>query len=410
MSQYVPREVDPIDQPKGRVFAVGVNPSVLTWARLAMNWDLDLAAKKTGIPIDKLQAAEKGEERVLTFKQLIKIADKFKRAVSVFYLDEVPDKDFELPDFRTSVPMDVISGELNVEIREVLADRELAIELEPRPDYDYSYIGLFEESTEVEEVVDWIREKLDIRSSGISKLRDEKVLYYWRDQLEKLGILVFQFPRHQHFKIDENVTRGFSFSILPYPIIGLNGRETPYARIFTLFHEFAHLIIDMHGICTPVREISNIEIESKCNQIAATVLVPDRELRNELKKFPNEKSNNAKEKVSKLSQHFKVSYSVILIRLLSLNLIKRKDFIYLMDSLQEPSKTRGSESGGHYVVTWKSRSSPRFINLVFDSINNGEIGYIEAMTKMGVSSKVFSSLEGLSKGLTTKELSYLGEV
>ena len=94
--------------------------------------------------------------------------------------------------------------------------------------------------------------------------------------MQDLGILVFQ---ARGAEVDE--MRGFSVAEEPMPVIVLNTRDAPNGRVFTLFHEFCHLLLRKGGICDLRDRRSHrpedSALEVFCNAVAAETLVPRRE-------------------------------------------------------------------------------------------------------------------------------------
>ena len=62
--------------------------------------------------------------------------------------------------------------------------------------------------------------------------------------LERVGVLVFQTGG---VSLDE--MRGFSISAEPFPVIVVNAKDSPRGRVFTLIHEFAHILTNRGGLC-----------------------------------------------------------------------------------------------------------------------------------------------------------------
>lgn len=62
-----------------------VEPSVLRWARESIDLTPVAAARKIGVPDDRVQAWESGAE-VPTVAQLRKAAEVYKRSLAVFFL------------------------------------------------------------------------------------------------------------------------------------------------------------------------------------------------------------------------------------------------------------------------------------------------------------------------------------
>ena len=72
--------------------------------------------------------------------------------------------------------------------------------------------------------------------------------------------------------------RGFSISEKRFPVIVVNSGDAHGARIFTLLHEFTHILLDTGGICD-LEEYSQAHtleqnIEKFCNRVAGAALVP----------------------------------------------------------------------------------------------------------------------------------------
>src|SRR5437870_2691587 len=84
--------------PPGKVQALA-NPEVVRWAREAAGFAAWEAAEKLGIPQQRLEAIELGDER-FTFPQLRAAAILYKRGIAVFYLPGRPDETRPVADFR----------------------------------------------------------------------------------------------------------------------------------------------------------------------------------------------------------------------------------------------------------------------------------------------------------------------
>ena len=72
-----------------------------------------------------------------------------------------------------------------------------------------------------------------------------QALKHWRAAVEAQHAYVFQ------LKMPIEEARGFSLLEQRCPAIVLNQSDAPAARIFTLFHEYAHLLLAKPGLCTP---------------------------------------------------------------------------------------------------------------------------------------------------------------
>jgi Zn-dependent peptidase ImmA (M78 family) len=96
-------------------------------------------------------------------------------------------------------------------------------------------------------------------------------LGFWIAALEEAGVLVIT---SAGVKVDE--MRGFSLHFDKLPVIVVNGSDFARGRLFSLLHEYAHLILHTDGLCdmAPGRPTSaDLRLEVRCNAIAAAILM-----------------------------------------------------------------------------------------------------------------------------------------
>ena len=79
------------------VVRIPINPEIISWARSRFNMDIAYAAKKIGIPAEKLLEYEEGREDP-TYAQLEKMAEQFHIPVEIFFYPAPPD--LEKPDVK----------------------------------------------------------------------------------------------------------------------------------------------------------------------------------------------------------------------------------------------------------------------------------------------------------------------
>src|SRR5207302_1318952 len=103
-------------------------------------------------------------------------------------------------------------------------------------------------------------------------------------KVEEVGVLVLRsgvVENNTHRKLDVTEFRGFAINDDIAPLVFINGSDARSAQIFTLLHELAHLWIGESAISESVYRspMPANASERLCNQIAAEVLVPAKELR-----------------------------------------------------------------------------------------------------------------------------------
>lgn len=92
----------------------------------------------------------------------------------------------------------------------------------------------------------------------------------WISAVEARGVLVIQTDR-----VDTSETRGFFIHADRYPVIAANGSDWPRPKIFTIFHELAHLGLGRGELCDlHDRPPGSEDVEAGCNRIAAATLLP----------------------------------------------------------------------------------------------------------------------------------------
>ncbi|HEY0478318.1 MAG TPA: XRE family transcriptional regulator [Kofleriaceae bacterium] len=306
-----------------RVMAT-VTPAVLKWARESAGIPLDLAAQRIGVAPAKLSAAEDGSG-LLTFPQLRKAASVYKRPLAVFFLNEPPAVELPVADFRR-VPeaLDApISPELRLEVRRLNRKREVAAWLGDGAAIDWSYVGgiTIDTAPTPEVVADGLRMHFGYSDDVRRQWRDEfQAFKWWRTAIESRGVLVFLSRR---ISVDE--MRGFSIARKPFPVIALNRSDQPRPRIFTLLHEFTHLLLGESAMCDISEDLGmdarRRRIEIYCNAVAGETLVPRNELLAiDVVRHHRRNAVWSEVELQVIAAAFSVSLEVVLRRLLTLDL------------------------------------------------------------------------------------------
>lgn len=295
-----------------------VEPALLVWARKSIRLSVEEAARKLGVDTDRLATWETGEAQP-TINQLRKAGNVYKRPLAVFFLSEPP-ADFSVPhDFRRlpdEEPLE-LSPEFVLALRQAHYRRRLAMELdEGGPRFPDHLVGSVAISSDVMAVAGQIRTLLDVPLADQAAWRDAwEALNAWKNAIETTGVLVFHFSG-----VEVEEARAFSLCEPDYPVIALNGKDAATARVFSLVHEFTHLLLGRGGCCD-LREqgpstSSNRRAEVFCNYVAGEVLVPQAVLRSHpLVASAADGYPWTDEELLGLAREFSVSPEVILRRL-----------------------------------------------------------------------------------------------
>ena len=384
--------------------AVPINPKLLVWARETTGYPLDAAAVKLAINPEKLSEIEDGKIAP-SFALLKKAADIYKRPLAVFFLEEAPERQSEVHDFRLQpgVMQRPYAPRLNNEIRQARLRRDDALELaqtleEPPP--AFTHRATTDESPEA--VAARVRALLGItleRQHGFR--RTEDALKAWKTAVEAESVLVFETSR-----ITSEEMRGVSLPADVLPIIILNGGEAHAGHLFTLLHEFTHLLLRQGGVCDLVQMDNgspDARIEAFCNAVAGNVLVPADAL---LAELPHQHSHSwDMNELEALSSQFSVSREVVLRRLLTLGRTTPAHYEAMRVRFQEDSrrisegrKNKKSAGGPPPSVMAVRNLGRPYIRLVLSAYSRERIDLSSVSDYLGVKLKHLRRIESLVLG------------
>ncbi len=308
------------------ILRAAVEPELLIWARESRGLSIEQAAKSIGVSEERLSAWELGNAKP-TVKQLRKASSTYKRAIGLLFLPEPPEEDEIIRDFRRAPQTEVegMSPALRLEIRLARERQTEAIGLakeigEALPAF-HLRASLQDEPTDV---AARIRSLLGVSIEEQFGWSDKyEAFNSWRAAIERQGVLVFQTGGRSTFTVSPSEAHGFSISDKPLPVIVANSKDAITRRCFTLLHELTHVVLHNGGLCdfheqeTSHPEVDRVEIF--CNRVAASVLVPD----DELVAWTNRlgirgRDEWSDEALAKLARGFRVSWEVILLRLVAI--------------------------------------------------------------------------------------------
>ena len=248
---------------------INTNNQVLIWARESIALSKNQVIEKTGISSLKLNQLEQGE-KLPTIEELKLLSKTYKRTIATLLL-EVPPKEKPLPKDRRTIDS---KEQNNFHENTILAfrrGRALANSyLELRNELVIS-TNKFSLSATIhdnpKEIATSIRSLLGMNQ--INEIdKHNLALEFCIEKIEEIGIMVFQ------LSLTKDNVRGFAITDDVIPIIGIRrGQETPQSKLFTLFHELGHVILNEGGICD-LSDKTTIEIEKWCNSFSAEVLIP----------------------------------------------------------------------------------------------------------------------------------------
>ena len=368
-----------------------VTPTVLRWAREAAGFSPETVAKKLEavskkITVDTLLSWEDGEA-LPWLTALRKLAEIYKRPMAVFFLDTppteaAPPKSFRLLPLAEPRPL---SPETRLAVRTARRLYELAGEVSDGLGYEMAaHLPKVTVGDDPVALAAKERERLGASMATQQSFHDgHKALWYWRDLVEAAGCFVFQLG----FPIED--ARAFSEFFKDGPIIVLSSKEElAVARIFSLFHEYAHLLLRMSGICPDltVDYVTSPEgkVEQFCNAFAANFLVPAADLKAAAAQIAEPLHEDG---IRTLSYRFSVSKHVILRRFLELGWINTATYRSRVAAWAKEPKPKKSDSGGpSQDVKSVMQRGRRLAGLVVEAADRGLLTPPAVVEGLGVRS------------------------
>lgn len=261
-------------------------------------------------------------------------------------------------------------GEMSRELRWFLRDiedrRDTMIALYKEEEIEPIPLALNISADTAEDVfATQIRSFLSLTNQLQIKLRKpEAALAYCISKLEEQDFLIFQAA-----KVRPEEMRGLSIAYEEFPIIALNRKDEPSARLFTLFHELVHVLSRTSGICNDLSQDKDQinQIELFCNKIAGLALVPTMQLKQNKYVSLIQQYGFDDIYVNALARDFAVSKEVVLHRLWDIGVIERTTYF---DTLKRYSE--------EYIVYKKQKKQDGFLPPALDK--GTQVGKLYAKT------------------------------
>jgi len=375
---------------------IPLSPSVFTWLYTTSGCTKkeleDILPKSLERNIDSWLAGTRTPN--LTISQIQKLADLFHRPFSSFLLSEIPGGELIPRDFRKNPGAKPFSKDVYRYFRQAHNDLSIYREMSENLNEDYlSTVRSYSMTDNPEFVAEKERELLKISSD--TQWKDDRAAYnYWRDLITAAGIPVFQYSMPQ----DE--ARGFVIRIENAAAIITNGKDSPASRSFTIFHEYAHLLIGEECVCVEDSEDSqdpDIQlVENWCNQFAGAFLAPKQAVLS----IPNLtnllESGKTEEAAGKLARKFRISRTASLVRLRKLGLINstqyRRTYALLNPESEDDDEEEKEDQQGKSVIISPADKCLRekgihYIHIVERNYNEGHITQKDRMHNLNLSQK-----------------------
>lgn len=349
-----------------------VNSATVAWARELLHVDVEDIARAAGISVERYREIESGEAEP-TVRQARLIAKRLDRTLA-FLMGPPPDE----PDIATAADFrgrsaSPLPPQLFKQMRRADAQRATYLDLVDRVPSavvpgEIDFDNVASRATE-------LRREFGLRNEfRPSETQTNAVFNFWRGQLEAKGYLVFQTTG-----IDFDVFRGLSLCHEQLPVILVNGADAANGKVFTLFHEVAHIANRTSGVCMLH---DTVYAESLANRFAACFLMPEAEVR----KVPRQLDR--RRMIFEVAKEFRVSQYAAAIRLRTLDLIGEEEldeYKAEFDAEWRVARERLKHSEG-FPPQWTLRSrdlGPTYLGAVVEALDSEKVSYLDATYLLG---------------------------
>lgn len=373
---------------------VNIQPAVIKWA-LSQTQEEKLGSKL----MENIKHWLDGT-KTPTFNQIENFSMKSNIPLGYFFLQTPPVEQIQLLDYRTvdSMHMSNPSRNLIDTIHEMQAVQDWMIDY--RKDMGFEVlpiVGSMKGSADVNTIADRIRTDLELDKDWYAIYSDKtKAFNHVRDLLADIGIVVMMngiVGKNTHRALDIDEFRAFSIVDDWAPLIFINSADSQGAKLFSLFHEIAHIWIGEDDLYNDRR--NNPEdakpIEVICNAVAGEIMVPKDVF---MLKWYESTEEDVYLQIKNIAKYFHCGESVIARKALDIKEISKDVYDQVVSNAIEAYREikESRESGGDYYNTMSSRLDKCFVRALCESINMGRTNYTEAFRLTNTSRKTFSEV------------------
>jgi Zn-dependent peptidase ImmA (M78 family) len=206
---------------------------------------------------------------------------------------------------------------------------------------------------------------------------------------------------------------GFAIADVILPTIGITQTDTPPTRrIFSILHEFAHLLLRQSGISDldvdASRPPEDQRIEVFCNHVAAAVLIPKESLIAEklLRENNFGKEDWPDEAIKQLALNYSVSREAFVRRLLTFDLVNRdfyeKKRTQYNEEYQQKKQIERERAKleGRKIVKFPARDAINqlgrpLVGMILDSYYRDRLSLSDVSGFLGIRTRHLNKLEAL---------------
>ena len=354
---------------------VNIQPAVINWA-LSQTKEEQLGTKL----MDNIMRWLDGS-KTPTFNQIEDFSRKANIPLGYFFLQTPPVEEIKLLEYRTVDSVELANPSRNLidTIHEMENVQEWMKDY--RQDFDFdtlAIVGSLKGKTDAKMIANCIRDDLELPLDWYKNKKNiGEAFNYVRGLLEYSGVLVMLSGivgknTHRALSIDE--FRAFAMVDEWAPLIFINSADSEGAKLFSLFHEMAHVWIGENDLYNDRRNSKNVKgIEILCNAIASELMVPQDAF---IEAWKGNTTLDPRQKIGEIAKMFKCGVTVIARKALDNRKIKQAVYDEMVEEAIEAyriMKESKESGGGNYYNTMGTRLDSCFVKALCCSIQSNII-------------------------------------
>lgn len=363
-----------------------IQPQVLRWARETAGLTEAEAAKRIAVSLQRLVDAESGAAE-LTLRQARMAADAYSRPFATLFLQAPPAEeslDVQFRRLRDAPPLPWSSdmralARLVPELQDEAVALFEALDHEPRWGAVRAQLAAGDASSRAAILRAAVGVPLDLqRRVAADDPKGFAVFRLWREAIEEFGVLVLQ---DGTLAVDQ--MRGFLAPHPRVPAIVINTGDDPRARLFTLIHEFAHLVVP--------DERDELQLE----RFAADVLMPSAAFS---AGFAAQSGRDLLVRVDRVARGFGVTPHAAANRVGWLDLAPWPEVREAIAAIKERATGGVKPGGGDYYRNVVARLGPGLVGRVLAGLDQGVLSHLAASRLLGVRVEKFGEIRKTLRG------------
>ncbi|MCH4018597.1 MAG: ImmA/IrrE family metallo-endopeptidase [Prevotella sp.] len=360
---------------------VHIQPNILRWA-----------VERTGKNIDEYTVENPKYKEWLeglsdpTFSMAEKFAHKFYVPFGYLFLPNPPEEKLPIPFFRRR---EISNQNINIHdvVIEMIDRQDWLSDYLHKNDFDkVAFVGKYHDIRNPEVLAKAIHQELHLPVNWAFSFKTvNDAINHIVQIMEDCGVIVtFNSMVGYNTKRPLSVRecRGFSLIDDYAPFIFINSKDVKGAQMFTLMHEFTHVLLGYSSGIGDLDEVESAsELEKLCDKTAALTLVPQDLFANEWTKIPY--------RYDILTKRFKVSRYVIARRAAEVGYIQKEQMFQLYNKWNEEPLPEKKDGHADFKVLAVRRNSKIFLVHVCNALSNRQILYSDACRMIGLKGDTF---------------------